>query len=115
MSRSIRLYLQDILESCEKIERYTNGLSFAGFVADDKTFDATLKNLAVIGEAVKRVPPEIRDRAPEIDWRRIAGLRDILAHEYFRVDPEIIWDVVCRKLPELRGQIHALLQNSSLE
>lgn len=77
MSRNLRLYLTDILVACEKILRYTDGMNFEQFVADDRTFDAVIRNLQVIGEAVKNVPVDVRDRDPEIEWRKIAGLRDI--------------------------------------
>ncbi|MDX2244249.1 MAG: DUF86 domain-containing protein [Leptolyngbyaceae cyanobacterium bins.302] len=90
MSRNSELYLNDILVGCEKVLRYTNGMDFKQFVADDRTFDAVIRNLQVIGEAVKNIPADVRDRHPEIEWRKIAGLRDILAHTYFQVENEII-------------------------
>lgn len=102
MSRSIELYLDDILESIEKIQRYTANMSKATFVADERTFDAVAHNLQIIGEAVKNIPIEIRSLYPEIEWRKIAGLRDILAHAYFSIDDEIIWDVVQSKLTPLQ-------------
>lgn len=83
MSRNIRLYFQDIVTSCTKVLNYTQGMTFEAFIADERTFDAVIRNLQIIGEAVKNIPPETRDLAPEIEWRKIAGLRDILAHAYF--------------------------------
>lgn len=68
-----------------------------------------VRNLEVIGEAVKHIPQDIRDQRPEVEWRKIGALRDILAHEYFGVDLEIIWDVVTNKLPGLKEQIQKLL------
>lgn len=90
MSRNVRLYLEDILGCCAKVLRYTQGMSIEQFMADEKTFDATARNLQMIGEAVKNVPQEVRELAPDIEWRKIAGLRDILAHTYFQVEDEII-------------------------
>jgi uncharacterized protein with HEPN domain len=102
MSRNLALYLDDILSSIEKIERYTAKMDRDSFIADERTIDAVSLNLQIIGEAVKKVPPELRDRYPHIEWRKIAGLRDAIAHAYFNIDDEIIWDVVETKLAELR-------------
>ncbi len=90
MSRSIALYLDDILTSIEKIQRYTANMSKESFVADERTFDAVAHNLQIIGEAVKNIPAEMRSSHTEIGWRKVAGLRNILAHAYFSIDDEII-------------------------
>ena len=105
MSRNLALYLDDILTSIGKIERYTANMTREAFVADERTFDAVAHNLQVLGEAVKNIPDDVRDRYPQIEWRKIAGLRDILAHAYFAIDDEIIWDIVQTKLNALRDCI----------
>jgi len=110
MSRDYKVYLDDILEAIDKIRTYTAGMSADSFAADSKTFDAVLRNLEVIGEAVKRIPDEIRLQHQQVEWKKIAGLRDILIHQYFGIDAEIIWDVVHNKLPELERQIRDAVQ-----
>jgi len=109
MSRDSKLFLDDIRESCSRILRYTHGLSYADFDADDKTVDAVLRNLAVIGEAVKQLPQELRDHYPGVEWQKIAGLRDIVIHEYFGIDTDILWDVVQHKLPQLLAETTRIL------
>jgi uncharacterized protein with HEPN domain len=113
MSRDLRLYLTDILIAGEKVLRYTEGMNFENFVADDRTFDAVIRNLQIIGEAVKNIPDDVRELNPEIEWRKIAGLRDILAHAYFQIEDEIIWDVVQNKIPALLGVVSQLLEGMS--
>jgi uncharacterized protein with HEPN domain len=109
--RDPRLFLEDIRESCAKIARYTEGVNFAQFVASPMAYDAVLRNLTIIGEAVKAMPEEIIRRYPSIDWRRIAGLRDILVHAYFGVDDVTIWDIVENKVPELREAVGRVLDD----
>ncbi|WP_016953654.1 DUF86 domain-containing protein [Anabaena sp. PCC 7108] len=110
MSRSLRLYFEDILNSCHKVLRYTEGISYDQFFEDELRFDAVLRNLQIIGEAIKQVPTEIRNRYPTVEWRKIAGLRDILAHAYFSLENETIWDIVQNKVPLLQEQIEVIFQ-----
>ena len=108
MPRDSRVYLDDILESIARIRRYTTGLPRDGFVADDKTIDAVVRNLEIIGEAAERLPADLRTLRPEIEWQKIGGLRDILIHEYFGVDVDILWDVISNKLTSLEAAANAL-------
>lgn len=107
--RDARLLLQDMLESLEKIERYTAGLTFERFAQDDRTVDAVVCNLEVIGEAARQIPSEVRERYPEVPWRRVIGLRNVVVHEYFAVDVEIVWTVVRQSLPELKEALRRMM------
>ncbi|BBL82788.1 DUF86 domain-containing protein [Thermus thermophilus] len=107
--RDARLLLQDMLESLEKIDRYTAGLTFERFAQDDRTVDAVVRNLEVIGEAARQIPSEVRERYPEVPWRRVIGLRNVVVHEYFAVDVEIVWTVVRQSLPELKEALRRMM------
>jgi uncharacterized protein with HEPN domain len=109
MSRSLRLYLDDIINSCNKIVRYTKKLDYDSFIKNELVYDAVIRNLQVIGEAVKKIPSEIRDQYPQIEWRKIAGLRDILVHVYFSLEDETIWDVIQTKIPSLQAVIEQIV------
>ena len=110
MSRDFNLYLEDILKSCQRITGYTVGMTFDAFVKDILVYDAVLRNIEIVGEAVKQIPKGIQKQHPEIDWRRIAGMRDIVAHHYFSIHDEIVWDIVANKIPELEAQVGQILK-----
>src|SRR5689334_23977703 len=109
MSRDYSVYLEDVRDAIDRIRRYTDGLSREQFENDEKTVDAVVRNLEVIGEAVKQIPERIRTAYPDIEWKKIAGLRDILAHQYFRIDMDIVRDILENKLPQLYQQVNLIL------
>ena len=110
MSRDYSLYLEDILDASGKIENYVKDVSLEQFSQDEMRIDAVLRNLEVIGEATKNLPPELREEYADIDWRKIAGLRDVLIHAYFSVNLMIIWDIVQNKVPELHQYVSVILK-----
>ena len=110
MPRDYKVYLDDIIEAIERIRDYTTEISFETFHNDRKTVDAVNRNLAIIGEAVNRIPEEIKANYPNVDWYGIIGLRNILIHDYFRVDLEIIWDIIENKLSQLEKQVKEMYQ-----
>ena len=110
MPKDYKVFLEDILEAIQKIRDYTDGLSLQAFTSDAKTLDAVIRNLEIIGEAAKQIPQHIRSLRPEVEWKRIGRLRDILIHQYFGVDTQIIWDIVQNKLTPLEQAIRALLE-----
>jgi uncharacterized protein with HEPN domain len=101
MSRDYRLYLDDIIEAVRRIRAFTDRMNFDAFKEDIKTQDAVVRNLEIIGEASGRLPEAVRHAAPEIEWRKVVGIRNILAHGYFGISLPIIWDVVQNKLDDL--------------
>lgn len=105
-----RIYLLHIQEAIQWIERYAvEGREF--FLQDRKTQDAVLRNLEVVGEAVKNISQKLKSDRPDIPWKQISGTRDKLIHEYFGVDLELVWDVVEKNLPELHSAVQDLLMN----
>ena len=112
MSRETLFFLEDIETACNKISRFTQKMSFAEFIKDEKTFDAVIRNLEIVGEAAKHLNEETCRQMPEIEWKKIKGLRDIVAHEYFGIDVEIIWNIVCCKIPELNQVVRLYKANA---
>lgn len=114
MSRDWQDCLDDILECCGQIRAYTNGLDKSGLAANRMAYDAVLRNIEIIGEATKRIPSDVRDQMPRIEWSKIAGMRDWLAHGYFSVNPDIVWNVVEDRLPELEQAVSEFKEQNEI-
>ena len=113
MSRDESFYLSDIQECCEKILKYTAGYTFEDLIHDDRTYDAILRNLEIIGEAAKHVADETKERYPQVKWRKIGDFRNIVAHNYFGVSNEIVWDVIENEIPPLLDQVKIIMSEKS--
>jgi uncharacterized protein with HEPN domain len=104
--RNYKIYVKDILNSINKIEKYCKKIkSEKEFIKNELVLDASIRNLQIIGEAVKNIPAETKNKFKEIEWKKISGLRDILVHAYFGVSPELVYDIIKNNLPELKQKI----------
>jgi len=105
MSRKIKLYINDILESIDAIESYLKHTTFEEFKNDRKTYSATIREYTIIGEAISNIIDELNQNFPEYSWRMIKDFRNFIVHEYFGIDYQIIWDLTKKELPELKKKI----------
>ena len=106
--RDWRLYADDIVEACGKIRRFIAGMEYDAFAADERTRDAVVRNLEVIGEAAKHFPDEVTRKAPQIPWRLICGMRDVLARAYFGLSVKVVWDTATTQIDQLEAAVRAL-------
>lgn len=109
MNRELGDYVEDILKAMKSSEEFVEGMNYEEFVRDTKTIYAVTRALEIIGEASKKIPDEIRFRYPEIPWKKMAGMRDKIIHEYFGVRLELIWEVIKKDIPKLKPLIEKVL------
>ncbi len=108
--RDWRLYADDIIEACGKIRRFVAGMTYEAFEADERTRDAVIRNIEIIGEAAGHLPKEVTAKAPQIPWRLICDMRNVLAHAYFGVSLKIVWDAALTQIDELERTVRDLLR-----
>jgi len=108
VSREWRFFLTDMIAFCGQIERYVEGLGYQEFVDSSINYDATVRKLELLGEAARNILDEVRQLAPDIDWPKIVGIRNILIHGYFAVDDEILWDIIQNHIGPLQASLRQL-------
>ncbi len=105
-----KILLQHILASISAIEKYTQGISKDEFISSPQIQDAVIRNLEIIGEATKKIPHDIKAKHNDVPWKDIAGLRDVLIHDYFSVDTEAVWETIEKDIPQLKQSIEHILK-----
>lgn len=108
-SRETRLFLCDAIDALRKVANYVDGVDLAKFLADELRVSGVERELFVAGEAAKHVPEDLRKRAAHVDWRGLTGLRDVLAHDYFGIETETLFEIACNDAPRARAGLEALL------
>ena len=111
--REWKLFVEDLLESIESIEKYVINMDFERFKNDKKTIDAIVRNFEIIGEASKSVPDNIKNEYQDVDWKGMAGMRNRIAHEYFGISLTIVWHIIKQELPRLEKQMKQILKDEN--
>ena len=109
MTKDAFVYVHHMLDAVKAIEAYTKGMGREDFLKNKMIQDAVMRNLEIMGEAAKRVSKALRDAHPSVEWKKIAGMRDILIHEYLGVDQEKVWLVIENRLPVLKAELSRIL------
>lgn len=102
-------FLADIRDNLVEAHAFVEGMTFASFSSDKRTWYAVVRALEIVGEATKRLPPELKDRYPDLPWRDMAGMRDKLIHDYFGVDLQVVWETAMEEAPALEAEIRSIL------
>lgn len=115
MKREYRLFIKDILEAIEDIEEFVGEMTYGEFSRDKKTGSAVVWKIETIGEASKHIPREIKAKYRDLPWRDMAGIRDKIAHFYFGINKKIVWEVVKKRLPEIKPAVKKILKDLKSE
>lgn len=106
-------FLQDIVYCLEKAQSFIAGMTFEEFSTDEKTHFAVVRALEIVGEATKKLPPDLRGRYPTLPWREMAGMRDKLVHDYFGVNLQVVWETALEEAPALEAAMRSLLASET--
>ncbi|KAF5418324.1 MAG: hypothetical protein C5S45_09275 [Candidatus Methanocomedens sp.] len=104
MKKESEVFIEHILESIELIENYTANKTISDFIESVQLQDSIIRRIEIIGEAVKNLPAEVKSNYPDVPWKNIAGIRDVLIHKYFGIDLELTWQVVQKDIPDLKRE-----------
>ena len=112
MRKDDSAYLRHVLDAICRIEEYTGDITYKGFLKNNLRQDAAIRQIEVIGEAVKKLSSELKKGHPEIPWKDVAGMRDKLIHDYFGVDLDAVWDTAEKDIPQLKNKITAIIETA---
>ncbi len=115
IKREFILYLEDMLQSMNRIEEYMGDLDFNKFKQNYMVVDAIIRNFEIIGEASKNIPADVQKKYPEIPWKKMYGLRNLISHEYFGIDYEMIWEIAKNNLPQNRVDLIEVIREEKAQ